>query len=228
MASENKFFYDLHIHSAASPCGDEDMTPNNILNMALLKELDIFSVTDHNCTKNIEVIQKLANDKNIIFVPGIEITSMEEVHLLVYFNDVKNAVEFGEFIYENLPPINNNRDFFGNQQVLDEKDEQTAEIEKLLISALPFSVDECFELSLQYGGIMVPAHINKDANSLLGNLGFMPNIDFLGVEVVKNIDTGTDVSRFFVLNSSDAHTLWDISEKTNSIGEKTKNIILQK
>ena len=31
---------DLHIHTALSPCGDMDMTPNNIVNMAQLKGLD--------------------------------------------------------------------------------------------------------------------------------------------------------------------------------------------
>jgi len=58
-----KLYYDLHIHSALSPCASDDMTPNNIVNMCVLKGLDIIAVTDHNSARNVEAISKLGREK---------------------------------------------------------------------------------------------------------------------------------------------------------------------
>ena len=44
--------YDLHVHSCLSPCGDNDMTPNNLVQMALLSGCDILALTDHNTCRN--------------------------------------------------------------------------------------------------------------------------------------------------------------------------------
>ena len=44
---------DLHMHSCLSPCGDELMTPNNIVNMAKLKGLDAIAVCDHNTARHL-------------------------------------------------------------------------------------------------------------------------------------------------------------------------------
>ena len=52
---------DLHMHSCLSPCGDMDMTPNNIVNMCKLKGLDMIAVTDHNTAKQLPVIKKVAD-----------------------------------------------------------------------------------------------------------------------------------------------------------------------
>ena len=47
---------DLHMHSVLSPCGDLGMTPNNIVGMALLKEVDYIALTDHNTAKNLPAL----------------------------------------------------------------------------------------------------------------------------------------------------------------------------
>ena len=80
-----RLYYDLHIHSALSPCADDDMTPNNIVNMAKLKGLDLITVSDHNCAKNVRAAAKVAEDEGVLLLPGIEMTTAEEVHLLVFF-----------------------------------------------------------------------------------------------------------------------------------------------
>ena len=46
-------YCDLHIHSCLSPCGDALMTPNNIVGMAYIKELDAIAVCDHNACRNL-------------------------------------------------------------------------------------------------------------------------------------------------------------------------------
>jgi len=89
-----KYAIDLHIHSCLSPCGDMDMTPNNIVNMAILKGLDIISVTDHNTTYNLPAINKVALDSGIMLIPGIEVQTKEEVHMLCYFRSIDSALDF--------------------------------------------------------------------------------------------------------------------------------------
>ena len=42
-------YYDFHIHSCLSPCGDDDNTPNNIVNMALIKGLNAIALSDDCC-----------------------------------------------------------------------------------------------------------------------------------------------------------------------------------
>lgn len=212
-----KVFYDLHIHSALSPCADNDMTPNNIVNMAKLIDLDLLAVTDHNSTDNIPAIAHLANRADILLLPGIEMTTAEEVHMLAFFLDVDSAVAFGDMIYESLPDVPNNPDYFGQQHVLDVNDQIICEKSKLLISATPFDIIESCTLIAEYGGVCVPAHVNKERDSILANLGFFPpDIFFPTIEVVKKaLPVDTDGRR--VLNNSDAHTLGQIAEKDNYI-----------
>ena len=68
-----KLSYDLHIHSCLSPCGDDDMTPANIVGMAALKNLDVIAVTDHNACRNCPAVLTLAGRQNIIAIAGMEL-----------------------------------------------------------------------------------------------------------------------------------------------------------
>ena len=212
-----KYYYDLHMHSCLSPCGDDDMTPNNIVNMAKLKGLDIISVTDHNATYNLPAVMKVAQEVGIFVVPGIEVNTAEEVHMLVYFSSLQRAEEFGQKIYETLADVPNNEEFFGKQQVMDENDEELWRPEKLLIGACNLTIDEVVRESKEFEGFCVPAHVNKGANSMLANLGFMPpHLHFPSVEVWKNGSLmGIDLEHTRLLYSSDAHNLFDINEREN-------------
>ncbi|MEI6102297.1 MAG: phosphoesterase, partial [Eubacteriales bacterium] len=201
------------------PCADEDMTPGNIANMSALKGLHAISVCDHNSGANLRACAEAAQEAGILFMPGIELTTAEEVHLLAYFEQVDAAVSFGEFIYAALPDIPNNEEFFGRQLIVNKNDEITGKLDKLLLSALPYSLEECVQLVAQYGGHAVPAHVNRVANSMLSNLGFMPeSVFFKTIEAIENLPAaGIDLSRYTVLHSSDAHALHQISEPSNSL-----------
>jgi len=213
-----KFFYDLHIHSDLSPCANGDMTPNNILNMAIIKGLNIISVTDHNSTKNLPPVMELCKDAPIMVIPGIEVTTKEEVHVLCYFKELKHAMEFGDIIYNSLPPVMNKPEIFGLQNIYNSNDEITGSLEKLLINATPFTIEDIHSMAKEYNGIMIPAHINKMSNSVLGVLGFMPfnlKIDF--VEVYPKTPVNKKIiEKYKILYNSDAHQLTDISEAVNS------------
>jgi PHP family Zn ribbon phosphoesterase len=195
------------------------MTPNNIVNMASIKGLDVISVTDHNTARNLPAVAEAGENAGVKIVPGIEVTSREEVHILCYFKKLKPAVDFGELIYSSLPDIKNNDAIFGPQNIYDSNDVITGKLTKLLLNASSYTVDELCTLAAKFGGIIVPAHINKKSNGILGILGFIPTdlkIDF--VEVYKKTETDERyLKRYKVLRNSDAHQLTEISEALNFI-----------
>ena len=80
-----KYYYDLHMHSCLSPCGDMDMTPNNIVGMSKLLGLNIIALTDHNSVLNCEAVIKLAKENDILAIAGMELTTMEEIHVVCLF-----------------------------------------------------------------------------------------------------------------------------------------------
>lgn len=214
-----KYFYDLHIHSDLSPCGNSDMTPNNIVNMAYIKGLNIISVTDHNTVKNFPAVCSVAQGLGIEAVPGMEVTTREEVHVLCYFRTYEDAEKFGDLIYESLPEIENNPLLFGEQNIYNSDDEITGSLNKLLINASRYSIDEVYQLVQRYHGVSVPAHINKKSNGVLGILGFIPiNLEFKFVEIYSKAEIDERlIKRYNVLRNSDAHNLPDISEPVNSM-----------
>lgn len=207
-------FVDLHIHSCLSPCGDQLMTPNNIAGMAMLKQLDIIAVADHNSAKNLPAIAHTCRQAGILLLPALELTTQEEAHLLAYFPSVEMACAFSNDIYNHLPPIKNRPSLFGEQQIMNENDEQIGTEPHLLISALNLSVDELVRRIHAAGGAAVPAHINRGNNGLLNVLGFIPpNLPVDAVEVSRELPCGADVSKYRVMHSSDAHYIENILER---------------
>lgn len=212
-----KFYYDMHIHSDLSPCGDDDMTPNNIVNMSYIKKLNIISVTDHNTTENLPAIVDLCEKVNMKAVSGIEVTTKEEVHVLCYFRELNSALQFGRIIYDSLPNIKNIPSIFGKQNIYNSLDEITGTLDKLLINASGFTLKEVCDMSFNHHGIAVPAHINKKSNSILGVLGFIPSdLNFNFAEVnSKNFTDFNLIKNLNIIKNSDAHKLTDISEAEN-------------
>ncbi len=209
-----RLFCDLHIHSCLSPCGSDDMTPSNICGMAMLKGLQMIAVTDHNSARNLPAAQACADAYGLLLIPGMEITTREEVHLLGYFPDVETALAFSEFLRGHLPPKKNKPSFFGNQLVMDEDDNVVAEEDALLIGATDLPFDRLVGLIREAQGVPVPAHINRGSNGLLINLGFVPeDLGLTAVEVWRGLPCAhTPQEGRVVLHSSDAHYLGDILE----------------
>lgn len=225
--------YDLHIHSALSPCGDNDMTPNNIINMARLKGLDIIAVTDHNSTKNLPALFKIGEKQDLLIVPGIEVTTKEEVHILCYFLTLEDALKFDDDISKYLPSISNDNELFGEQLILNEKDKVVGEIKNLLISALDLSVDEIFLLVQEKKGIAIPAHVDKTSFSMISNLGFIPpHLPISTLEVSRKVHMNEKEMKkswkllkdYHFIQSSDAHYLEDILERQSFIALEHLNI----
>lgn len=195
------------------------MTPHNICAMAKIKGLQAIAVTDHNSAKNLPYAYTAAKAHGLVLLPGIEITTREEVHLLAYFPYVEQALAMGDFLYGHLPNIQNDPHLFGEQQICNERDEVTGEENRLLISATDLTLHQAAQKIKQFGGMAVPAHINRGASGLLMNLGLLPDdVCFPVLEVSPQLPISKDILQGkIVLHASDAHRLEDISEAIYSL-----------
>lgn len=222
--------YDLHIHSCLSPCGDEDMLPSNIVGMAFIKNLDVIAVTDHNSCKNCPAVLKLAEQYNMIALPGMELCTAEEVHVLCLFANLSDAMRFDKFVSSKLIKIPNDVNVFGKQEVYDEEDNQIGTEPYLLINATEISFDEIGKRMEEYNGIYIPAHIDKNSNSLISNLGFIsPDADFPAAELadlshLKELSkTNPYLTKCNIISDSDAHMLGNINEAVNVLRCECRN-----
>ena len=212
-----KLFYDFHIHSCLSPCGDEDSTPNNIVNMALIKGLNVIALADHNTGKNCPAAMAVGKKNGLVVLPGMELTTAEDIHVLCLFERYEDLQKLEAHIARTRLRVKNKPHIFGRQRILDENDEPIGEEEDLLIVSSGVSVEEAAGLVAGFGGIAIPAHIDKPANSLLAVLGaFDPSLGFTLVECAR--EGVVDLPRIV---DSDAHYLWDIAEAEHWIEADT-------
>lgn len=219
-------YYDLHIHTALSPCGDEDMTPNNIVNMALLKGLDIIAITDHNSCENVQAIIEVAEKTSLLVIPGMEIETAEEVHVVTLFPNLEQAMAMQKIIYNTLPSVQNPKHIFGSQLIFNAKDEIIGENPQLLLTACALSLTEIFRMVQSLQGVAIPAHIDRSSYSILSNLGWFPQELYIPtIEVSMNSSYEKACTQYpdkKILQSSDAHYLGDIAEPLHTLNVESK------
>lgn len=226
-----KLYYDFHIHSALSPCGDNEMTPKNIVNLAKLYDLDVIAITDHNSSLNCKAIMEAAKEIDLIVIPGMELCTSEEVHIVCLFPTLEKAMEFSNFIKSTLPPIKNKPTVFGEQLVCDENDNVLGFEHTLLITASSISANDVVNVVSKYDGVCFPAHLDRSSYSLISNLGTIDNsfnfkcaeifdLDSLG-ELKKNHPY---LNNLKILSSSDAHYLENMRLKSEYIEVEEKSI----
>lgn len=229
------FLCDLHMHSCLSPCGDSDMTPYNLVNMAKVMGLDMLALTDHNSSLNCPAAEKAAKEAGIGFIPGMELTTSEEVHIVCLFPETAAALEFSELVSRRMPKIQNRLDLFGEQLVMDDRDGVIAQVENLLGTASFISIDEVSALVGGFGGICYPAHIDRPSFSVISNLGFFdPDWNFACAEISANADVDRLISEHGILagmrlvRASDAHFLENVGSgySTFSLTECSPNAVI--
>lgn len=219
-----ELYYDFHLHSCLSPCGDDDMTPANIAGMAFVNGLNAIALTDHNTVKNCGALKKAAEQYGITVLYGMELTTDEEVHVLCLFPNEEGATKWGEQVYSRLMKIKNKPEIFGHQYLMDSEDNILGEEESLLINAVAISFEEVFAPVWELGGVALPAHVDKNANSLISNLGFIPPGSSFRLAEVHDpaaLDGLTDAHPYLknckILHSSDAHYLENVATATHTI-----------
>lgn len=205
---------DLHLHSCLSPCGDNDMTPYNLVNMAKLLGYDMIALTDHNSCLNCPAAIKAGRQAGITVVPGMELCTAEEIHCVCLFESVDSALAFSEFIHGTMPPIKNRAEIYGEQRIVGENDEITGYEEILLHLASSVTIDEVASLVKKYGGACFPAHLDRSSYSVLSVLGFLyPEMNFTAAEFTPKADAESYVEKhpllkeMKLLRNSDAHYL---------------------
>jgi len=201
------------------------MTPNNIINMSILKGLDVIAVTDHNSCENVKACMACAENKPLLVIPGIEVETAEEIHVICLFPDLKYAEEMQAWVYCHLPGISNNESVFGTQLVMNANDDVVSIEKRLLLTSTAISINQIFEVvERKLNGVAIPAHIDRQAYSILSSFGVMPeDININCVEIADQAREADLLQRHRTLNdlkriySSDAHYLGNISERENFI-----------
>jgi len=219
-----KYFCDLHIHSALSPCADIDMTPNNIVNLATLMGLDIIAICDHNAVENAVSAIEAAKNLPLCVVPGMELETSEEVHFICLFEDVDVARGFDKWLTPYKPKIKNRPDIFGEQCYMNAFDEITGYEENMLVSACGISVYEVKKEIDRLPAVIFPAHVDRNSYSIISNLGFVPeDLGFTTVEISRSI-TPSEAKAYYpyladyrIITGSDAHCLDKLYYEQNPI-----------
>ena len=217
----NRYYYDLHIHSCLSPCGDEDNTPCNIAGMASLCGLNIVALTDHNTKDNCPAFFEAARRYGIITVAGMELTTSEDIHIVCLFETLESAMAFGKKVKEFRIPYKNRPDIFGKQQILDSQDNVIGEEENLLINATLISVENVPALVSEFGGICYPAHIDRQSNGIISILGTFPSSPHFNFAELHDGGKAAEYIQKYglqdkkIIVSSDAHRLTDMRDREN-------------
>jgi len=217
-------FADLHVHTALSPCADDEMTPPRIVARALAEGLALIAVCDHNTTANTAAVQAAAAQAaalpaaagdGLAVIAGMEVTSVEECHVVGLFPDARAAARAGEEITALLPDAGEGyTEFFGEQRLLAADGARRGDEPAALATATPLDVGAVVALVHRHGGVAVAAHVDRRSFGVVGQLGVFPaEAGFDAVEVSRHVTADSpglaDYAAFGLplLRSSDSHTL---------------------
>ena len=204
---------DLHLHTCLSPCADDLMQAAAIIEQAKKVGLDMIGICDHNSAENVRAIMKAGERQGLAVIPGVEVTSREEVHILGLFSTEQELMGLQDIIYENLPG-QNDEEAFGPQLVIDEYDNVVSQNSRLLIGATTLTLEQVIDAIHQFAGLAVASHVDRQRFSLIGQLGFIPNGLKLDAVEVSNPSSAGQEYGYPVVTSSDAHFLEDIGKNS--------------
>jgi PHP family Zn ribbon phosphoesterase len=205
---------DLHIHTVLSPCAEVEMIPPLIVERALHLGLDLIAVTDHNSSGNAAAVVDAARASGLKVLPGLELQTREEVHLLCLFDTIEQVRQWQAQVDAALPDLPNRADKFGEQFIVDAAGDFVRREERLLLVSTGLTLEDSAAGVAALGGIAIPAHIDRPANGLIALLGFVPpELNAAALEISANISPEDARARFAppermpLIRSSDAHWL---------------------
>ena len=215
---------DLHLHSVLSACAEIEMIPPLIVQRAMALHLDVIAITDHNSADNVgavlEAAQAIAGPA-LTVLPGMEVTTREEVHMLCLFDAKDQVAAWQEIVHAALPPLKNDAELFGDQYVVDATGKYIRTEERLLATATSLSVEQVVTQINALGGICLPAHIDRPSYSIIASLGFIPpQLDIAGIEMSslttlkKTVQCSPVWGHWGQMINSDAHRLNDMGART--------------
>ncbi|OGP57962.1 MAG: hypothetical protein A2162_00415 [Deltaproteobacteria bacterium RBG_13_52_11b] len=215
------FLADLHIHTVLSGCAEVEMIPPLILRQAKRMGLSLIAVTDHNACHNAEAVIQASAGSGVHVLPGMELHSKEEVHLLCLFDTVHQCRQWQEDVFHRLPPLVNKEEAFGAQYVVDSLGEWVRTEERFLAGAVDMGLEEVIAEVHSIGGIVIPAHVDRPSFSLISNLGLIPDsLKVRALEVTPQFvpDIGfqkwPQLKAWCLIVNGDAHRLQEIQNRT--------------
>jgi PHP family Zn ribbon phosphoesterase len=208
----NQFRADLHVHTVLSPCAEVEMIPPLIVQAALERGIHLIAITDHNATGNISAVMEAARGTDLTVLPGMELQTREEVHLLCLFETLEQAETWQKVVDSTLPDRSNNPEFFGEQFIVDASGDFIRREERLLIVSAEIGLDEAAVRVHALGGFAIPAHVDRKAFSLIANLGLVPP-GFKALEISRHLKPTEAAVRYPqirgypLIQSGDVHRL---------------------
>ena len=208
------YIAELHSHTVLSPCAEVEMIPPSIVQTAIARGINLLAVTDHNASANVIAVQRAAQGSGLSVLPGMELQTREEVHLLCLFDTLEQLEAWQTLVAEHLPSLENNIEYFGEQFVVDETGEFIRRETQLLLTSVDLSLEEAVRAIESIEGLAIPAHVDRRANSLLEILGFVPaNITLEALEISRHISVDAaplrypQIHGYPLIRDGDAHRL---------------------
>jgi PHP family Zn ribbon phosphoesterase len=219
---------DLHIHTCLSPCADVEMSPRRIAEEAQKNHLEILGVCDHNSAENAAAVAEAAGRLGIRVIPGLEITSREEVHVLALFEEMEAALSMQAEVYAHLTG-DNDETVFGPQVIADAEDNVVGFCPKLLLNAASLPLEGVVDHIRSRNGLAIAAHVDRESFGLMGQLGFIPErLTLDALEISPHLSMAEARERYGpahpLIRSSDAHALRDIGRASTSFALETPAI----
>lgn len=208
----NTYCAELHVHTVLSPCAGVEMIPPLIVREALRNQIQIIAITDHNTSANVAAVMAAAQGTGLVVLPGMELQTKEEVHLLCLFDTLEQITAWQAKVDVLLPDLPNNIEYFGEQFVVDSTGEFIRREERLLLNSANIALEDAAAQVKALGGLPVPAHIDRQANGLIAILGMIPP-GFEALEISRHITPEAarkkypQVAGYPLLQSGDVHLL---------------------
>lgn len=225
-----KYYYDLHVHTALSPCGQTCMKPNEILKMADLNGLDFIAICDHNSVIQLESFDKIKKNYNVIVVPGIEVTVSEGYHVVCLFPNFDKAKAFGDVMNSNLNPVFHDLSKLGEQIIFDQFDQIVGtKTDVSLQQNTKLTIPMLRKYAHDFGAIMFLAHIERYDELVYERVENVYKDMFDLIEINARSDYETilkehpKLAKYTIIRDSDAHSLEIINKQkfTVELEEKT-------
>ena len=211
---------DLHLHTTLSPCADRQMVPELVFARAKKAGVNVLAITDHNSTRNLPAFLRNC-PPGLWVIPGMEVQTKEEIHLVCLFPELEAAMEWGRTVRALLLPVKNRKTYFGSQIILDESGKPGGEEELLLLNSITLSLEETVARVRRLGGVIYPAHIDRPAFSILSQIGFLPqNPAFAALEISPRASLAKMRQQYpdhNLIRASDAHYLNQIGAKPSRL-----------
>ena len=187
------------------------MHPSAIVRAAADAGLDGILICDHNAADNVAAVGRAARVSGCVAVPGMEITTEEEVHLVALLPDVAAAGVLHARVAAALPGRNAPA-AFGEQVIANEAGEVLGFNASLLAGATSWTVGRAADEIHRAGGLAIAAHVDRERFGIVGQLGFVPPglaLDAIEVSATTAYDAGrrryADPLGLPAVTGSDAH-----------------------